>query len=314
LRDDDELSRWFDELAARLERAGFSGTIRPVRRAEGPDWYGGAYTDPSDPQRRIPYPPLATAFVRWSIDLDAMTADPGRTSHWHVPAHATDRIAGHLADWTSPGGARILLSRDAFSFRIDDPTTVAPIFADTALATGMTSVLRYETKHEHGRAVQTTPGGETVIQAIDDARDWRWTIDVLRDAITTVPDLADQAFIRPAPRGAIEWSTMELKQPLPSGITEIDVRYNRHLLDRYVPDAHGIQVLRDEHLANATDLSNWVITDLGAGRHLVEAPDLAPWYAGELPDPATVERARIDFGPMILTKATIAANPPPWKR
>ena len=130
-------------------------------------------------------------------------------------------------------------------------------------------------------------------------------------AITAVPDVIDQAFIRRTVRAPISWSNIALVQKL-DAITEADVRYNRHLLTRYVPDAHGIQVLRDEHLANARNLRGWHITELGAGRHLVEANDLAAWYADELPDPDVVTSARNDFGEMLLTKETIAANPPPW--
>lgn len=80
--DETQLTRWFDELAVRLERAGFSGPMQAVRQADGPDWYSGGRTDEWTHRQRLAYPAEPTAFIRWSIDLDAMTADPGRTSHW----------------------------------------------------------------------------------------------------------------------------------------------------------------------------------------------------------------------------------------
>jgi hypothetical protein len=46
---------------------------------------------------------------------------------------------------------------------------------------------------------------------------------------------------------------------------------------------------------------------------IVEHAHLAAWFASERPDPRTVEQARADFGPMILTRETIALNPPPWR-
>lgn len=64
--------------------------------------------------------------------------------------------------------------------------------------------------------------------------------------------------------------------PLAGEVKEHEVRSHRHLLADHVPDAHGIQVLTERHLARAHDLSAWDITDLGAGRHLVAAADLAP--------------------------------------
>ena len=87
---------------------------------------------------------------------------------------------------------------------------------------------------------------------------------------------------------------------------------NHHLLDRYVPDVHGVQVLTEAHLERANDLQDWRITDLGSGRHLVEAPDLARWYEHLVPEPDTLAKGRQDFGDMILTAETIAENPPPW--
>lgn len=90
------------------------------------------------------------------------------------------------------------------------------------------------------------------------------------------------------------------------------VAANGHLHERFVPDAHGVQVLTDAHLAHAHDLSDWNLTDLGHGRHLVQASDLSAWYENLTPDPGTLTKARHDFGDMILTEETIAANPPPW--
>ena len=100
--------------------------------------------------------------------------------------------------------------------------------------------------------------------------------------------------------------------PLP-GIKESDVRYNKHLLDRYLPDAHGVQVVRTAHLDRAHDLSGWQITVLGHGRHLVRARDLAPWYADVLPDADTLALARADFAGALLTRQIIADTPSPWR-
>ena len=114
--------------------------------------------------------------------------------------------------------------------------------------------------------------------------------------------------------GRSEGYDLEIRQKLPA-IEYGDVVFRgRHLLTEYVPDAHGMQVLRVEHLAHARDLSGWDVTDLGHGRHLVEAHDLAAWYATPVPDPDVLERARHDFGGMILTRDVIAANPAPWSK
>lgn len=45
----------------------------------------------------------------------------------------------------------------------------------------------------------------------------------------------------------------------------------------------------------------------------MRAKDLEPWYANIDPDPATLAKARADFGGMLLTPEIIADNPPPWR-
>ena len=177
--------------------------------------------------------------------------------------------------------------------------------------TGMTGVLRYERGGQQGRSARIAPGGETSLQSIDEHQQWQHRIDLLRDALAALPDLTDQAFIRPSVREALTWTDLDIKQSL-HGITEADVRYNKHLLTRYVPDAHGTQVLRAEHLTNASDSRTG-----GSPASVTVATSSKPkiWrrYARPLPNPRTVIRARADFGAMILTNDTITTNPPPWK-
>ncbi len=80
---------------------------------------------------------------------------------------------------------------------------------------------------------------------------------------------------------------------------------HRHQDPRYLPDAFAWQVVTDEHLSRARDLSAWRLTDLGDGRHVLAAPRLEEWM---LPDPdsqhlriapGVLEGARRDFGAMI---------------
>lgn len=108
------------------------------------------------------------------------------------------------------------------------------------------------------------------------------------------------------------WSDLAAVRPPLPHVRESHVRYNRHLYIRYLPDAYGVQLLTDAHLANANALSDWVIEPLGAGKHLVQAQDLESWYATIDPDPDTLAKARADFGGMILAPEIIVANPPPW--
>lgn len=307
--DDAHLDEWLAAFSARLELHGLDGRLGRVREAVGPGWWTLAPRLAEGGYGR--FPAMLTGFIAWSFDLDTMTRHPARDGAWHVSEQATERIANHLADWAEPGGPRILLNSSTFMFEVEDDRNVARAISSAALATGMTGVLRHVVGEEHARAACLAPGGETTLQAITPCQGWQELVVELRNAITALPELTDIAFVRPARRVTISWSEVAVEQPL-HGIEEWDIRYNKHLLRDYAPDAHGVQVLRDAHLARAHDLSQWVITDLGDGRHLVEARDLAPWYSTPLPAPAVVNQARHDFGPMLITKEVIAANPPPW--
>lgn len=308
--DDTILTGWADSFADAIERRGLSGTLGGVRAATLPKWWSPVRFG-KDVTEQYPYDPEPTAFIGWTFDLAAMIADPERRSHWHAPPDATKRISEHLASWTAPGGNQIILSRDTFKFQITDDRNVAATLAAAALATGMTGVVRSHPREERGRSAQCAPGTETMLQSIEPTP-WPEHIATLRDGIIALPELTNLAFIRATSRMALAWTTLAIYQPL-DGIKHYDASDNPHLLPEFVPDAHGIQVLRDAHLAHARDLSGWNITDLGFGRHLVEAPDLTPWFSTPLPDPDVVTQARRDFGDMIITKALIADNPPPWR-
>ena len=310
VRDADDLARWLSELAARLEHAGFSGTLQGVTPAYYPGWASSHRNPDGSYDTGLSCEP--TAFVAWSFDLAAMTANPYRESSWDVPPEATTRICDLLADWVLTGGPEIILRRSTFKFAVADGSTASGILAGAIESDAMAGAICYHDSEPRGRAIAMIAGGETLLQVVRGPESWHKRTSLLREAMTALPGLLDQAFVRPALRTAVGWNSLDNALAL-SGITEADVRYNKHLLDRWVPDAHGIQVLRDAHLTKASDLTDWNVTDLGHGRHLVEATDLAPWYQEPFPDPDTLTKARQDFGPMLLTKAVIAEHPPPWR-
>ena len=107
------------------------------------------------------------------------------------------------------------------------------------------------------------------------------------------------------------WDSLVARSPVPR--YDGPLRQVRHLLGRRVVDAYGVQVLTDEHLDRARDLSDWLVEPLGHGRNLVRARDLDTWLGPDGPGPQTLERARQDFGDLVLSPAVVAAEaPPPW--
>ena len=77
---------------------------------------------------------------------------------------------------------------------------------------------------------------------------------------------------------------------------------------RFVPDVHGIQLLTEEHLARAGNLEDWDVQRVDAGRYLVAAKDLWPWFAENEIDLSILAAARQDFHDMLLTPEVIEAH------
>jgi hypothetical protein len=134
-------------------------------------------------------------------------------------------------------------------------------------------------------------------------------VQEITQQLTRHPDALDLAIVRQERAGFTSWS--DLKSPPPPNVSEREVIANRHLWDRFIPDAHGIQLLTEAHLARAGNLDGWDVERLTASRYLVQAKDLRPWFAEEETDPGTLVAARQDFHDMLLTPEVIEAHPHP---
>jgi hypothetical protein len=137
-------------------------------------------------------------------------------------------------------------------------------------------------------------------------------VEEMTQALLVDPEAADVGMVKNAgAQRTSTWSDVETRRHKPVRMVT-DYKNSRHLWGRHVIDAHGINLLTDEHLAAARDLSTWKVEQVSGHRHLVSAHDLEPWYAHNAPDPQTLARARVDFGDMILSWDTILANPGPY--
>ena len=72
---------------------------------------------------------------------------------------------------------------------------------------------------------------------------WRENVRQLTAALVALPADTSQAYVRLANRNLSSFMGIATRFPLP-GIGESDIRYNKHVLDRYLPDARGVQVVR----------------------------------------------------------------------
>lgn len=157
--------------------------------------------------------------------------------------------------------------------------------------------------------------GQAVTQECDLSLTWRQRLERQTARLCADADVMDVGLIKTASSIAGDWTGLSMRREphihkpvrLP-----LDYERNRHLWDEYVIDAAGVQLLTDKHLTHAHDLSDWTVEEVAPDRFLVTARDLESWYAGPVAQPETVERARRDFGDMILSWDTILANPGPY--
>jgi hypothetical protein len=283
--------RWIEDFSKELANHGFVGTLRGAPQAS------------LTPCLDSSLPPTPTGFVAWVLDLPRMKDDPAR---WFVAPEATARIAKAADRWARRAGTELVFKPDGFPMRID-LDDAGPALATSVAQTGMAGLDFRNNALGIANHVGLSFGGDGVFQTLDESISWQERIEKLTSAITALPRDMNHAYIRPASRGAVGHHHIDVVLPLPD-IAEHHVRANKHLLDRYLPDAHGVQVVRTAHLTKAHDLTHWEMTDLGDGRHLVRANDLAAWYAEVRPNPSTLAQARADFGDALLTEQIIAAN------
>lgn len=136
---------------------------------------------------------------------------------------------------------------------------------------------------------------------------WQEELASARVALERAAPQLDVGFVRRT-SAYTRWADVHLYPPAwPSGGEGLRYLRGSAWWPQRVPDAHGLQLLTADHLDRAADLNAWEITPVG-DRFLVAAPNPASWFAGDQPEPDTLERARRDFGAMIATAPELAAR------
>jgi len=286
---------WAANLAVELAAAGFTGKLGGAPEAAAPRCLTTAV-------------PLPTGYVAYALDPTAADDPVRKKVGWLVSPAATERIAELLDRWARRPGAELLLRQNLYLLSVQLPDAAAQL-VNAVTETGMAGLDFVVDKDRYALHTALSFGGDGVFQVVSSPDDWQRQVELLTAAITALPADTEQAYLRVGYPNRISHDQIDALQPLP-GIDEADVRYHKDLLDRYLPDAHGVQVVRTAHLTNAHDLSGWQVTDLGHGRHLVRAADLAPWYGQPLPHPDVLARARADFAGALLTRQLIADHRP----
>lgn len=285
--------RWFELLQVELEQRGLSGKVVAAREARYPRWV----TD-FDTTGRV-----LTACIGFPLDPDAKAAmirDGISPLPLGIAPDVTREIAEVAVDW-----ARLdipeapYIRRDLFLARTSDERGAAEL-ARAAQRSAGASLAWVTRRRAEMRFISFSAMGGVVAQVFDDEATWESQVGELVGLIRALADRLDLAYVRFSRPLSPSWASDPFP-PNPVAHAEGSAARGPRLRQTVVPDAYGVQVLTEAHLARAHDLSGWDVEDLGSGRFLVSHPRRESWYASPIPDQAVLARAREDFGAMIAT-------------
>ncbi|MDQ1539100.1 MAG: hypothetical protein QOE58_3493 [Actinomycetota bacterium] len=289
---EDDLRTWLNVFAASLEGAGWSGRVEAHPQAWFPEG--------------LPWTPRPTAFLAYR--LDTPDSDPSVRTRRTVAPWTTVALCRDAIEWGRFEGAQAYLQTGGSQILFDPSRADEILVRITDFAGAGITFLRQEPFRicQMNLWARAEPAGQCVYQLEDERLDWKAIVQELTQLLIRHADTLDLAIVRLAQAGAHSWR--HLKSPPPPQVSEGEVVANRHLWDRFVPDAHGIQLLTEAHLARAGNLDAWDVQRLTPDRYLVQAKDLRPWFAENETNPDILTAARQDFRDMLLTPEIIEAH------
>lgn len=292
-----QTQQWLAVFTAHLDNAGYPGELLAAAQVWLPSWLQA---------NRVP---RLTAHLacRLSRPFVQGNADTRGRAGWDVDSQTTAAVCAAAAAWAAPPGAPVLFSegRSQSLLRGDDIEAQLSSAVTRTAAAGITFAQRSPLLV---RRVQLAAWGQLTYQLEAPEQTWHARLDELRAVLVKHADLVELAVIRLSPNWALDWTDLAGATPPLPYVSEGRVRNNRQLWAEHTPDAYGVQVLTEGHLARVNDLGGWEVSVVAPGRYLVQARDLAPWYAATEPDADVIEQARRDFGAAILTPEAIAAS------
>ncbi|MFD9686802.1 hypothetical protein ACFWXO_13705 [Kitasatospora sp. NPDC059088] len=270
----DSLTSWLTTFTDALHRQGYSGLVRATPVVRPPRWL------------RHQYEPRATAFVALQEPL--------------TRAAAAERWARLATGWARPHGGDTCLAAGAI-LQHDTSPDVADHLAAGLLVNGNAALTMVDPTAPRAARARAEQDGMATYQAYAPAITWHSHIERIRQAILADAEHTRLAYVAMTPTWAFGWEDRGRDLPPLPAVPAHALRGNTPLWGRKVPDAHGIQLLSSAHLDQASDLSDWQITEVHKDRFLVEAPDPAAWFGPGGPAAAVIEQARADFGQLIVT-------------
>lgn len=294
------MDTWLQVVTDQLEAGGWTGRLTTVR-SEGTPYQRA--------REGRPFHCLAAGLVL-RIDHAALEADsqhrPAYARGWYVSDGDTARVIDRAGRFCLDDPGAAFFTNGVVQFRVD--ADAVPDLARQAIGSPPVTMTRIgpETGTQASvRAVDLGILGQVTFEYRTPGEHWQAGVQALTDLLRDLAGVAEYGLVRPAWSHVVGWHKLvDNRQPRPPHVGGSYYQSWRRLEASHVPDAYGIQLLTDAHLANARDLSRWHIEEVASGRHLVTAPDLDSWFDHDQPSDDLLDQARHDFGAMIFSPET----------
>ena len=296
-------SRWkdvVDTVGATLDAAGVTATLCAPPMLDVDSFLPGRPVTPTvfagltmeTPLADLPVNPYGVPEFRWAVAPAATDEVLMSTMRWldQVGGDMEVRGAGPTHPHDAAGGMAVLHA----NLRHADQWLVAHALSQPP---------------EHYRAANLGHWGQVTFTDVSPGEEGARTAESLAAMVTALSASLDSAAVWLANPLFPSWSS------LPHGPQWI---LRRDLWSTHVLDVAGIQVLASAQLDRAADLGAWTVQEVAPDRWLVRAHDLEAWYQppdetawgqGRFPDPALVERARRDFGELVVGPEMLQVRP-----
>lgn len=266
---------------------------------------------------------------RWAIYANSYPALSANFGFIAAPNWTHDTWSGHSEDlqqfidlgigWIAALGDPLQTLIDTTAAFWTSPEATARLVKAEVLLRHAAYAYSYHEADQQRRRLSLDLPNQGSITTHSEQLAWQSTVTELRDILLAAPlDRLAQAHI-----AHLDWSGLLLGASHAGDEFYHNLAYGGHpeVWAYFTLDPNGIQILRDTHLERASDLSDWETTRLGPHHYLVQARDLEPWYGAlrrrkDPLAPDVINKARADFGDIVLTRATAEAlgldKPPRW--
>lgn len=235
-------------------------------------------------------------------------SDPQRPTYW-IPAQGSlEAVIEAALEWCQIPEAKNYACA-AWS-NIECSTEQRRALVSTSLGWGSTTTLVSARSPDEIRNVSFGYEGTVYFGRLDPDNSWEPAVADLTRVLTSLADHVQYGVIRRARLEQAIWDEFLAQRwpsssPLPGGVPMGSRTVAHHTL----PDAHGVQLLGPDHKLPSPLPEHW--TNTSAGRDSMLLAHLHPaawfegtveaWYGNLAPDSLTLQQARADLEPLLLT-------------